>query len=603
MEARLDGEHGLRGRAGLLLILALVLLLRVPFLNQAVQGDDPVYLAEASHALIDPLHPDNSTYVFRGVAVDQRGLSHPPMDAWILAGLLAVFGDVKEVPFHAAYILFSLLAAWAMWRLARRFSPQPLWAALLFLAVPTFVVNGNSLETDLPFLAFWMAAIALFCAGKLLPAALAMILAALTAYQAVFLTPILAVYVWLFHRQSVARWLMIWTAPAAIAAWQLYERSTTGAMPAAVLAGYFRSYGFQALESKISNAMALFVHSWFIVFPALAVAALPLVWRRRREPETIFLMAWIALFFGGAVVVLFAGSARYLLPMAAPVALLASRLPRRWVAAGFAVQMTLSLGLAAMNYQHWGAVRAYAASLAPSIENHRVWVDDEWGLRHYMEQQGALPLRQSERLRAGDIVVSSELSHAVKVSAPVTPVAPAVEIRPAIPLRIIGLETRSGYSSASFGRLFPFGISTGVIDRLRAVEVVERHPALSYLPMAAPQAGTQIVSGIYDLEDHSFRWMSRLATVALKSPAAAAALTLSFRIPAQSPTRRVTLRIDGKEVASQTYAAAGDYTLESPPVLPVTPEVLVEIEVDRTFTSPPDVRELGIVLNGIGFRP
>jgi hypothetical protein len=96
--------------------------------------------------------------------------------------------------------------------------------------------------------------------------------------------------------------------------------------------------------------------------------------------------------------------------------------------------------------------------------------------------------------------------------------------------------------------------------------------------------------------------MSRLATVALKSPGRAAALAVSFRIPAQSPARRVTLRIDGKEVASQVYAAPGDYTLESPPVLPATPEVLVEIEVDRTFTAPPDVRELGIVLNGVGFR-
>ena len=86
------------------------------------------------------------------------------------------------------------------------------------------------------------------------------------------------------------------------------------------MAGYFRSYGFQALAAKVSNALALFIHSWFIVFPALAAAALVLAWRRRREPETIFLLAWIALFFAGAVVVLFAGSARYLLPMAAPVA-------------------------------------------------------------------------------------------------------------------------------------------------------------------------------------------------------------------------------------------------------------------------------------------
>ena len=40
---------------------------------------------------------------------------------------------------------------------------------------------------------------ALFVAGRLLLAAVAMALAALTAYQAVFLTPILAVYVWLYR--------------------------------------------------------------------------------------------------------------------------------------------------------------------------------------------------------------------------------------------------------------------------------------------------------------------------------------------------------------------------------------------------------------------
>ena len=145
-----------------LLVLGLVLLIRLPFLNQAIQGDDHIYLTEASHALIDPLHPDNTKYVFQGEEVDLRGQPHPPLDGWVLAGLIAVFGGVKEIPFHAAYMVFSLVAAWAMWSLARRFSPQPLWAALLFVAVPAFVVNGNSLETDLPFLAFWMAAVALF---------------------------------------------------------------------------------------------------------------------------------------------------------------------------------------------------------------------------------------------------------------------------------------------------------------------------------------------------------------------------------------------------------------------------------------------------------
>ena len=184
MEARV-------ARQPLLLLMGLVLLIRLPFLNQAIQGDDHIYITEAQHALIDPLHPNDVKYVFLGDEVDLRGHSHPPGNAWPLAGLLLMFGDVREVPFHAAYIVFSLIAMWAMWSLARRFSERPMWAALLFLAVPAFVINGSSLEADLPFLAFWLASIALFLSGRMLLAALAMAAATMMAYQAVFLIPIL----------------------------------------------------------------------------------------------------------------------------------------------------------------------------------------------------------------------------------------------------------------------------------------------------------------------------------------------------------------------------------------------------------------------------
>jgi len=581
----------------LLWILGLVLLLRLPFLNQAVQGDDPVYLAEASHALIEPLHPDHTSYVFRGQTVDLRGLTHPPMDGWILAGLLTVFGGVKEIPFHAAYIVFSLVAAAAMWSLARRFAAHPLWATLLFLAVPVFVVNGTSFETDVPFLAFWLAAIALFCADRLVLAALAMALASLTGYQAIFLVPILGIHVWLNRRRSTAHWLTILTPALAIAAWQIFERLSTGALPAEVLRGYFTTY--QTMEAKLVNALALSVHFWFLIFPALAPGALWLAWRNRRDPRTQFLVAWIAIFFACSLVIFFAGSARYLLPMAAPLAMLASGLRRRWLALGFGLQMTLSLGLAAMNYQHWNAYRVYAASLAPVLENHCVWVDDEWGLRHYMEEQGALPLRQAQRLRADDIVVSSQLSHAVEVTARLAPAAPTLVIRPAIPLRIIGLESHSGYSSAALDRLWPFGISTGVIDRVRTSRVVERHPTLAYVTMAAPEAKDQIVSGIWP-NDH---WMSASGVVIVKSPPVAESLEVAFYIPDNAPARHITLLLDGREVCATTVAGPGPGQLTSPaPIEPTGPTAMIEIRVDRTFRVPPDVRDLGMVLLGVGFQ-
>jgi hypothetical protein len=581
---------------GLVPVLGLVLLIRLPFLNQAIQGDDHIYLTEAAHALVDPLHPQDAKYVFQGEEVDLRGHPHPPLNAWVLAGLIAAAGDVREVPFHAVYIVFSLAAAWAMWSLARRFSPRPVWAVLLFLAVPAFLVNGNSLETDVPFLAFWMAAIALFCAGRLWLAAAAMVLAAMMAYQAVLLTPILAVYVWLYCRRDRGAWLAVLVPPAAIAAWQAVQ-ATAGRV-----LGYSAQYGFLGLDAKLHNALGLAIQFWFIIFPPLVPAALWLAWRKRREPATLFLLSWIVIFFAGALAIFFAGAARYLLPIATPLALLVSHLRPRWLAAGVAVQGALGLGMAVVSYQHWDGCRVFAESLRPAAVGHRVWVDGEWGLRYYLERDGALPLRRGQGLRAGDLVVSSALGASAAVNAPLAPVA-AREIRPILPLRLIGLDSHSGYSTCARG-FWPFGISAGPIDRLRAEMVADRHPTLEYLPMSAPEATAQIVSGVSGVEGNGYRWMSRRATFLLKNPAAPAPLRVVFAIPGQAPARKVTLRLDGREVAAASYPEPGSYVLATAlPVRGAGESAAVEIEIDRTFSAPGDSRELGIVLTAVGFRP
>src|SRR5271154_5418515 len=226
METARDRQpsRGLSAAAQLTIVISVVLLLRVPFLHQAIEGDDVFYLYGAEHAQIEPLHPNHAHYVSLGDLVDMRGHPHPPFNMWFLGALLAAAGDIREARFHAAYILFSLIAALAMWSLARRFSPHPLWAALLFLATPAFVVNGNSLESDIPFLAFWMAAIALFAGRRYGLSAPAMVLASLAAYQAVLLTPILALYVWLYDRRSRTAWAATLVPPVTLAVWTLFER-------------------------------------------------------------------------------------------------------------------------------------------------------------------------------------------------------------------------------------------------------------------------------------------------------------------------------------------------------------------------------------------
>ena len=623
MDAAIAAAKAARvARWSLLLCLGVVLLIRLPFLNQAIQGDDHIYLTEAQHALVDPLHPSGVKYVFLGDEVDLRGHSHPPGNAWPLAGLILLFGDVREVPFHAVYIVFSMIAVWAMWSLSCRFSERPVWATLLWIAVPAFVVNGGSLEADLPFLAFWMASIALFLSGRMMLAALAMAAAAMMAYQAVFLLPILFCGIRLrvvvgqpilaaagFPAGAWTRWkarpqaglpapqplalyATLLTPLVVLIAWQLFTRLTTGTMPAGKLAEYFSTYAFQAIEHKLQNALMLFIHTWWIVFPALVPATAALAWRNRRDPGTGFLLAWMGIFFAGALAVFFSGSARYLLPMAAPVAILASRLRTKWLAPAFAVQLALALALATVNYQHWDGYRAFAATLRAPSAGHRVWVDNDWGLRYYLESDHALPARKGQHVRPGDIVVSSELGHNVEFTAPLSLLSSA-NIQATLPMRLIGLNSHSGYSTVAEGYL-PFGVSKGPVDRVMARLVMERHATQEYLTIGAPEAAEQIVSGIFPAD----RWMSQTGVVILKSPDVPRKLRAEFYIPPNAKARQVTLLLDGREAASHTYTGPGPYTLTSGEPLQGT---TVEIRVDRTFTAPGDQRALGMVLIGVGF--
>jgi hypothetical protein len=598
-----------------LAIVALVILLRLPFLHQAIQGDDLDYLYGAEHAQIDPLHPLNTHYMFSGDMVDMRGHSHGPGNPWILAILLASMGDVREAPFHLAYTLFSIIAALAMWSLARRFCERPFAATLLFIAVPAFVVNGNSFEADLPFLAFWMASVALFVKAvdddsiaALAGSAIAGALAGLTAYQAILLTPVLGVYLFQRRRAWYRAWIVILAAPLAIAVWQLWEWRTRGALPAAVLMGYMRSYSFNKTSNTLRSAVALVVHSGWIVSPLLGLAAfwpkqrwrlfvaagatltaaiydmnplfwlsvgcgvLVLTWLIEEAVRRDFLAAWAVIFFAGALLIFFAGSARYLLPIAAPVAILAARAApsTRWLTAGFALQMILSLGLATANYQHWDGYRQFAKTLAPDAAQHRVWVDSEWGLRYYLESEGALPLSRDQVIQPGEMVVSSALAHAVTINAPVAQVS-AADIVPSVPLRLISLS-----------------------HRLRADTVVDRKPVLSYLDPKDSRAPVHILSGLFP-----DGWMSERASVLLIPKSAA--VEVVFSIPPNAPARHVQLLVDGQVVAEDTFPGPGSYKLTAPLQFS-NPTATVGITVDKTFNAPGDRRNLGVVITGIGFR-
>jgi hypothetical protein len=255
-----------------------------------------------------------------------------------------------------------------------------------------------------------------------------------------------------------------------------------------------------------------------------------------------------------------------------------------------------------VNYQHWNGYRQFARSLAHEAETKRVWIDSEWGLQYYLGSEGGLPLLIGQVVQPGEVVVSSQLGYPVPVSHPGATAATIASrtIGSRIPLRLISLNARSGYSTIDKG-LRPFDFSLGPIDQVRAEIMVEHKPTLSDLPMNAPEAEQQIVSGVFALENNEWRWTGKTAIVLLKPPTEARPLGATIYIPENAPAREVTLAVNGQTVASQKYSAPGKYTLASGALSPPGDSVQVSLTVDKSFSPQGDARDLGLVLMRIGF--
>src|SRR5260370_22253531 len=145
------------------------------------------------------------------------------------------------------------------------------------------------------------------------------------------------------------------------------------------------------------------------------------------------------------------------------------------------------------------------------------------------------------------MVVSSRLAYPSRFTTGGGMLVPAADRRVTsiIPLRLVALDGRSAYSTTRWG-LRPFDISLAAIDELRAEIVVEHKPALSDLPMNAPEAEQQIASGVYQLEDGQWRWMGPTATILLKPTAGPTVLSGQVLIPEQAPARHLSVGVNGR---------------------------------------------------------
>ena len=193
-----------------------------------------------------------------------------------------------------------------------------------------------------------------------------------------------------------------------------------------------------------------------------------------------------------------------------------------------------------MNYQHWAAIARSRTRCRRTIASGSTATG---GCATTWKPRADCRSQRNQGVRPGDIVVTSELAYPLEFTTGGGKLAPLAqqEIRPWLPLRLFGLHSRSGYSNVDKGFL-PFDISTAPIDRVRAEQVVKREPTREDLPMNAPEAQEQIVSGVYPLEGgNTWRWTGGRAVILLKKPAAPERLRVSH-LRSTTPRRRARSR-------------------------------------------------------------
>ena len=505
----MEAGVGKRLARDLLLLAAFTLALHAPFLRQPVQGDEVNYLDMAAHALKQPLAPLNFQFVFQGKMVDAAGHPHPPLNAYLAALAWLARGRFSVFFFHCYYLLFALGISFAAYALAARFTSRPLWGALLVAAAPLVQVNTNTLAgPEAPGLALLLAGAAAFFAGWFWLSGIALALAGLTELQALALPPILLLGYFLerkrgpsgrFRIPPAAAWCALAAPYVAMGGWQALQWALTGRLPAAVLAGYASNPNLSRIGLKGASALALLEHlgvlvtlvpvAWrrlwglapgilaaflvagypwweralLAVFIALGVNALVWLWESRRQPV---LAAWCLLYFAFACVAFFAGAARYLLPLVAPMVLLyviefRGRPLALWLA--LAVNLVLGLNISFAAYEF---ARVYAHVAPPPTRPFLV--NGEWGFRYYMVAQGGRPLEESSVPAPGEWIVASDLSLASRYDSlaeeTATPLR-SVDLWVRTPLRLVDRHAHTGFSSVSMG-LLPFSFSNRPLDRI-----------------------------------------------------------------------------------------------------------------------------------------
>jgi len=283
-----------RGRDLSILTFAF-LAAQLPFLGQALVIDDGNFVDQALQILRDPAAPYSFTIHLYEPVDFFAYFANPPGLAYFLAGGIGIFGR-SELALHALCLPFAGLAVFAMYAFARQLTGQGLFAALLLLATPAFLISSHTVMADVPAAAFYLLAVWLYVRGvdeeqttSLLLSGVAAGAAALLKYTGITVLPLMLLYALLRGRLRYATLSPLLIAGLLFGAWCLASYQIYGRVHVATAF---------SLESPDRNWVGRLVQAVAAVTGAGGAAVFPpllLVWAIAASRALSRVGAWVAL--------------------------------------------------------------------------------------------------------------------------------------------------------------------------------------------------------------------------------------------------------------------------------------------------------------------
>ncbi len=138
-------------------------------------------------------------------------------------------------------------------------------------------------------------------------------------------------------------------------------------------------------------------------------------------------------------------------------------------------------------------------------------------------------------------------------------------------------------------------------------------PLSSMVQVADPRTQRQLTKGFYAVEQNAWRWTEGSFSASLRPPLGSsrkgAMLVLKFSIPdlvlEKLKKIRLSASVNGFALSAEEYSKPGEYTYsrEVPAAALAAEAASVDFTLDKFLPpTPPDVRELGVVVDAIGFE-